>query len=68
MIGYARVSTLDRDPALPLDALKAAGCERVFQETASGARQDPPLHRQVSRIRTAVAKEASRQFDISYLR
>lgn len=42
LIGYARVSSLDQDPALQLDALKAAGCERISQETGSGARQDRP--------------------------
>jgi DNA invertase Pin-like site-specific DNA recombinase len=29
-IGYARVSTLDRDPAPQLDALAVAGCAKVF--------------------------------------
>lgn len=39
-IGYARVSTEDQDTALQRDALIAAGCERLFEETASGARVD----------------------------
>jgi DNA invertase Pin-like site-specific DNA recombinase len=42
LIGYARVSTRERDPALQLDALAAAGCGRVFVERASGAQRDRP--------------------------
>lgn len=40
LIGYARVSTRDQKPHLQLDALRDAGCERVFEETASGAKRD----------------------------
>lgn len=42
LVGYARVSTQDQKPALQTDALKAAGCERVFIEKASGAQRERP--------------------------
>jgi DNA invertase Pin-like site-specific DNA recombinase len=42
LIGYARVSTRDQKPDLQRDALRQAGCERVFEETASGAKRDRP--------------------------
>jgi DNA invertase Pin-like site-specific DNA recombinase len=42
LLGYARVSTDGQDHALQLDALRSAGCDRVFVETASGTRTDRP--------------------------
>ena len=37
-IGYARVSTQDQDFARQVEALRAAGAERVYSEKVSGAR------------------------------
>mgnify|MGYP003138871458 CR=1 FL=1 len=37
LVGYARVSTFDQDSALQVDALRTAGCERIFTEKISGA-------------------------------
>ena len=42
MIGYARVSTDDQNTNLQVDALKVAGCEKIFMEHGSGADRDRP--------------------------
>ena len=41
-IGYARVSTADQNPELQSDALEKAGCEKIYTDMASGAKDDRP--------------------------
>lgn len=52
-VGYARVSTIDQSPELQLEALRRAGCEKVFTEKASGAKDDRP---ELARIFTDVLR------------
>ena len=42
LIGYARVSTLDQNLDLQIDALTKAGCHRLFDEKMSGSRAERP--------------------------
>ena len=53
LLGYARVSKGDeQNNALQTKELKAAGCRRLFEETASGGRWDrPELQRMLDHLR-----------------
>ena len=40
IIGYARVSTQDQQTLRQIDQLKEFGCERIYEEKASGTKRD----------------------------
>src|SRR5215469_1177137 len=42
IFGYARISTGAQDLTLQYQQLCAAGCTRIYRETASGVRSDRP--------------------------
>lgn len=51
-MGYARVSTIDQDASLQIDALNAAGCYRVFVDTISGSlARRPELEKLIDQLR-----------------
>ena len=42
LIGYARVSTQDQNLELQREALRQAGCQKVFEDQVSGTRAERP--------------------------
>ncbi len=42
LVGYARVSTVDQDPAYQLEALRSHGCDRIFTDHCTGRKANRP--------------------------
>ena len=54
-LGYCRVRTKDQNLTQQRDALRKAGCERVYEDIASGAKEDrPELARLLEMARGAI--------------
>ena len=61
LIGYARVSTDDQQLDRQRAALRAAGCQRLYEEKISGARRDrPQLARLLQHLREGDVVVATR--------
>ena len=53
IFGYARVSTIEQNLDLQIDALQKINCEKIFQEKASGRKLDrPELENLLNQIRS----------------
>lgn len=66
LLGYARASTTDQDASLQADALRAAGCYRVFVDTISGALEHRPEFDKGWRTRrTGVRRRRNPNLDLS---
>ena len=51
-LGYSRISTTEQNHDLQLDALKQAGCAKIFTDVASGVVEDrPELNRLFEQLR-----------------
>lgn len=51
LVGYARVSTIDQETDLQIDALRRAGVRRVFTEKTSSVGRRPELQRALAYMR-----------------
>jgi DNA invertase Pin-like site-specific DNA recombinase len=56
LVGYMRVSTVEQNLELQRDALEAAGCERIYDDTCSGSvTERPGLSKALDHLRTGDA-------------
>ena len=52
LIGYASVSTIDQNTDLQTNALKIAGCQKIFIDKISGVKsEDPELNKLKEQLR-----------------
>ena len=51
MIGYARVSTQDRNLDLQTDELTKLGCQKIYQEKVSSGKERPQLMKMIENLR-----------------
>lgn len=49
--GYARVSTLEQNPGMQVDALRTAGCDPIYVDKAGGTKVRPELTKLLGSLR-----------------
>jgi DNA invertase Pin-like site-specific DNA recombinase len=52
LIGYARVSPTEQDTAMQVDALRKAGCRKIYEDVKSGVARRPQLENLMANLRT----------------
>ena len=63
IFGYVRVSKSEQNQDLQFDALRKAGCEKIFHEKVSGASKERPEYVEIPAKQSHYSGNLSRSVD-----